>query len=116
MIHQEIIDGFDHILSERGNTFIALRKVKWSENSDVKLDLRKYVINSDGSEQMMKGCSFDDNTADELTKVLVETGYGDTNELLDCLKQRPDFNKEEIDEPVGEDNVEFFDIRSEMMG
>ena len=108
MVKQEIIDNFDHILSEHGNTFIALRRVKWTEDSDPKLDLRKYVINQDGSERMMKGCSFDDKTADELTKVLVDTGYGDTNELLDSLKQRPDFNQELMDAPVDDKESEEF--------
>ena len=55
-ICQTIIDEFDHIIQEKGNTYISLRKVKWFENSDVKLDLRKYVTNTDGSEKMMKGC------------------------------------------------------------
>ena len=65
----------DRIVEEKGNTYISLRKVKWFENSDVKLDLRKYVTNTDGSEKMMKGCSFDEEAGHELTHVLTEEGY-----------------------------------------
>ena len=31
-ISQTIIDEFDHIIQEKGNTYISLRKVKWFEN------------------------------------------------------------------------------------
>lgn len=120
-IHQQIINGFDHIISERGNTYISLRKVKWTEDSEVKLDLRKYVTKSDGTEQMMRGCSFDDEAANELTRVLVDTGYGNTRELIDSLRQREDFNSSYEDSINGVSNsdtpdTEYFDIRSEMLG
>lgn len=120
-IHQQIIDDFDHIISERGNTYISLRKVKWTEDSEVKLDLRKYVTKADGTEQMMRGCSFDDEAANELTKVLVDTGYGDTREIIDSLRQREDFDKSYEDSINGVSNsdtpdTEYFDIRSEMLG
>lgn len=90
-ICQTIIDEFDHIIQEKGNTYISLRKVKWFENSDVKLDLRKYVTNTDGSEKMMKGCSFDEEAGHELTHVLTEEGYGDTRVILNNIKDRDDF-------------------------
>ena len=120
-IHQQIINGFDHIISERGNTYISLRKVKWTEDSEVKLDLRKYVTKSDGTEQMMRGCSFDDEAANELTRVLVDTGYGDTRDLIDSLRQREDFDSSYEDSINGVSNsdtsdAEYFDIRSEMLG
>ena len=51
-ISQEIVDNFDYIISERGNTYISLRKVKWTPTSEPKLDLRKYVTKSDGNEQI----------------------------------------------------------------
>lgn len=90
-ICQTIIDEFDHIIQEKGNTYISLRKVKWFENSDVKLDLRKYVTNTDGSEKMMKGCSFDEEAGHELTHALTEEGYGDTRVILNNIKDRDDF-------------------------
>ena len=122
-IHQEIIDDFDYLLSEKGNVYISLRKVKWSETSGVKLDLRKYTTNSDGSEQMMKGCSFDDETADSLAEVLVDNNYGNTRTLIDSLKTREGFedaycrsiNNEPEEDTTVDDNEDYYDIR-EMMG
>ena len=132
-ICQTIIDDYDYIIHEKGNTYVSLRKVKWSENSDVKLDLRKYVTNTDGSEKMMKGCSFDEEAGHELAHVLTETGYGDTRVILNNIKDRDDFkvsmvrslsddDKElvqkvfpdfQLPEP-DEIDEEFFDIRSEL--
>ena len=120
-IHQEIIDNFDYILSEKGNTYISLRKVRWSENSDIKLDLRKYVTKSDGEEQMMKGCSFDDDTANSLAEILVDNNYGDTRSLIDSLRNREEFKDAYNDSINGipkeyktDDNEDYYDIR-EMM-
>lgn len=132
-IHQEIIDGFDHIIQEKGNTYVSLRKVRWSENSDVKLDLRKYVTNTDGSEKMMKGCSFDEEGAHELTHVLTEEGYGDTRVILNNIKDRDDFKISMVRSLSDDDkdlvqnifpdlklpepdeiDEEFYDIRSEL--
>lgn len=90
--NQEIIDDFDHIITEYNNTYISLRKVRWSETGDIKLDLRKYVTQSDGSERMMKGCSFPENSADELINVLLQEGYGDTRQVINNIKDRNDFN------------------------
>lgn len=90
-IRQEIVDGFDHIISERNNTYVSLRKVKWTSSSEPKLDLRNYVTTSDGDEKIMKGICFDDETADELTRVLCETGYGQTKQVCKALSDREDF-------------------------
>lgn len=84
--------NYNHILTEHGNTFIALRKIQWTDKSDYKLDLRKYITKSDGEEQAQKGCCFDDETANELVKVLLETGYGNTDDIVDSIKDRADFN------------------------
>ena len=132
-IHQTIIDGFNHIIQEKGNTYVSLRKVQWSSTSDVKLDLRKYVTNTDGTEKMMKGCSFDDEGGHELVHVLTEEGYGDTRTILNNIKDRDDFkmsmvrslsndDKElvqgvfpelELPDP-DEIDEEFYDIRKEL--
>lgn len=134
-INMQIIDGYDHIISEKGNVFIALRKIKWSEDSDTKLDLRKYITTTDGGERCQKGVCFDDEAADELTKVLCETGYGDTREIIDSIKDRDNFmpslcrslsgdNKEMLQKAfpdmefpeVSDDELEdFIDIRNELM-
>lgn len=79
----------DHVLEEHGNTFFALRKIKWGSSSDYKLDLRKYYATAEG-EQMSKGCVFNDECANELARVLVEKGYGDDEALYNAItKHRP---------------------------
>lgn len=119
-IKMEIVDGFDNIISEKGNTYISLRKVKWSENAIPKLDLRKYYTNADGEEVISKGVCFDDEGADELTRVLVDSGYGNTREVIDSLSRREDFEQayndsiNGVDETPDEEN--YIDIRSEMLG
>ena len=133
-ISQEIVDNFDYIISERGNTYISLRKVKWPPTSEPKLDLRKYGTKSDGNEQIQKGVCFDDDAANELTKVLCEQGYGNTMDICNGISDRDDFlesvcrvlsddNREvlqgvfpdlEFPEPIIDDG-EFVDIRNEMM-
>ena len=124
--------NYNHILTEHGNTYVALRKIQWTDKSEYKLDLRKYVTSSDGEEKAQKGCCFDEETAHELVKTLAATGYGYTDDIIAAIKDRPDFNtglaralepgqielireikeerKDEIID-IGEDD--YFDIRSE---
>lgn len=92
---------FDYTIDEKGNTFIALRKIDWNNKGEYKLDLRKYYASESG-ETMSKGVSFlTEDGPHELTKVLVETGYGDDNELAEAIiKDRPYIAKrikEELD-------------------
>ena len=80
---------FDYTIDEKGNTYIALRKIDWGNKGEYKLDLRKYYA-SDSGETMSKGVTMSDNAADELTKVLLETGYGDDTEIAETiLNNRP---------------------------
>jgi hypothetical protein len=82
---------FDYTIDEKGNTFIALRKIDWGNKGDYKLDLRKYYASESG-ETMQKGVSFlTEDGPNELTKILLETGYGDANEITDTIVyKRPD--------------------------
>ena len=134
--NMKIIDNFDYTLQEKGNTYIALRKVQWYNQDEVKLDIRKYTANTDGTEQMKSGVCLNDDGAHELTKVLVENGYGNTQDIINGIKDRFDFKtslkkslssstKEELDDEfnmslteVDEDDneEEYYDIRSEMLG
>lgn len=78
---------FDYTIDEKGNTFIALRKVDWGNKGEYKLDLRKYYASESG-ETMSKGVSFlTDEGPDELTKVLIETGYGNDAEIANAIIQ-----------------------------
>ena len=122
-IKMRIIDNYNHIISEKGNSYVALRKIVWGDKDDssAKYDLRKYYTEADGSERISKGVTFDDEGADELTRVLVQTGHGDTRELIDVLREREDFESAYEDsinnrDNYGGDSENFVDIRSEMLG
>lgn len=78
---------FDYTIDEKGNAFIALRKIDWGNKGEYKLDLRKYYA-SDTGETMRKGVSFlTEDGPNELTKVLLETGYGDDEEIANTILQ-----------------------------
>ena len=79
--------NFDYTIDEKGNTFIALRKIDWNNSGNYKLDLRKYYASEEG-EKMAKGVSFlTEDGPDELTKVLLETGYGNDEEIANAIIQ-----------------------------
>lgn len=102
-----IVDDYDKIFDDKGNTFLAMRKIQWGESDKTYLDLRKWYCNADGEETPGKGFSFlTEEGPHELAKVLVENGYGHTDDIIDSIKNRDDFitslvqclNKEEIDQ------------------
>lgn len=107
----EVQEGFDYIVEESGNNSINLRKISWN-GRPYKLDLRKYSY-KDGKESMLKGISISDEGANELTGVLVESGYGDTKRIIKALKARENFTEEMLEpDYVFEDdneNEEFYD-------
>ena len=82
---------FDYTIDEKGNAFIALRKIKWGNSDNFKLDIRKYYASAEG-DKMQKGVSFlTDDGPNELARVLLKTGYGDAKEISDTIiESRPD--------------------------
>lgn len=93
----EVDPNFDFVLEERANTFISLRKIKWGSQAEAKLDIRKYRATEEG-EMMMKGCSLTDEGANELTKVLVEQGYGSDKDIYDAIiNNRPEITSRFIE-------------------
>ena len=77
----EIDPNYDYVLEERGNTYIALRKIRRGDRDHFNLDIRKWYATEDG-ERMAKGCSLmSDEGADELARVLISTGYGNEKEI-----------------------------------
>lgn len=115
-IEYEIIDNYDHIFDEKGNTFLSLRKISWS-GREPKLDLRKWYIDKEGNETVGKGISFlTEEGPNELTKILVDNGFGDTNELMESLSKREDFNKEKYDiDKLTSTKEEYYDPESLFM-
>lgn len=58
-LHLEIDPSLDEVFDEgSGSTFLALRKLRWSETSEFKVDIRKWYVNRDGEEVAGKGVSF----------------------------------------------------------
>lgn len=87
----DIDDSFDYIIDEGGNTSINVRKISWN-GKPYKLDIRRYTY-KDGQETMMKGISLSDEASNELTKVLIDNGYGNTRYIINSLKNRDDFKE-----------------------
>lgn len=81
----EVDDNFEEkIIEEHGNTYISIRKIRWGEQKDFKLDIRKYIATAEGP-RMQKGCSMTDEGANELTQVLLESGYGNANSIASSI-------------------------------
>lgn len=118
-ITMEIVPGFDYIIEEGQNTSINLRKVGWN-GRDPKLDIRKWSY-AEGQERAMKGIALSEDGANELSSVLVETGYGDTKRIAKALRKREDFENTMLNidapEPVEEDDgsEDYYDP-SELLG
>ena len=95
-IEYTIKDGYDHVLEEKGNTYISLRKMCWcgadeAEEKEGKLDIRKYYTGKDGNEVVGKGVSLTEEGANELVHVLTKTEYGNTKTIINNIKNREDF-------------------------
>ena len=83
--HYDVDPNYDFVLEERGNTYTALRKIRWGDKEDFSLDIRKYYATEEG-ERMAKGCSLmSKEGADELARVLVDTGYGEEKQLAKAI-------------------------------
>lgn len=119
-------DAPNEIFDEAGNRFLALRKVQWLKSADEtpdpekgKLELRKWIINKDGEEQANKGFSFlTEEGPHELTKVMVNNGFGHTKDILGGIKKRDDFEEAVntlYDKEEDSDDSEFFDMRAALL-
>ena len=118
-------DGIDEVFDEKGQSFLALRKVQWCskgaepDSSKAKLEIRKWVASPDGGKDIAnKGCAFlTEEGPHELTKVLVKNGYGKTKDLLLEIKKRDDF-KESVENLYTDDEKSdgiYFDARSALL-
>lgn len=89
----ELDPSVDEVIDEvPGNSFIALRKLRWSPNAQFRLDIRKWFTSSTGEEIAGKGVSFmTPEGPDNLIEALLKIGCGDTRKTLNGLKDREDF-------------------------
>ena len=92
----EIDDSVNEVFDEGiGNSFLAMRKLRWNEDSPFKLDLRKWITDSSGKEIAGKGFSFiTEEGPENLVNCLLRHGYGDTRKTLEGLQDREDFDSE----------------------
>lgn len=91
-IKYEVVDDYDYLFDEKGNAFLAIRKVRWGDNEKVNLDMRKWYTNANGEETLGKGVSFlTEEGPHELARVLVQNDFGHTDEILEAIKDREDF-------------------------
>ena len=89
----EIDDSINEVFDEGvGNSFLAMRRLRWNEDSPFKLDLRKWITNADGEEIAGKGFTFiTEEGPANLVNVLLKHGFGDTRKTLEGLQDREDF-------------------------
>lgn len=89
----EVNPEFDFIIEEVGDRFMALRKIKWGDSENYKLDLRRYRSSEEGERmEKGKGLSFmTEEGPNELTRILLDQGYGNADEIAEVIKtSRPD--------------------------
>jgi len=93
----------DEIVDEKGNTAILFRKLAWGEGQE-KLEIRKWYVNIDG-ETPSKGVTFlTEDGPHNLVHVFAKKGFGDTETILNTLKERDDF-EEALSNVIGKKKV-----------
>ncbi len=113
------------ILEEHQNQMKVLQVGMWGKPDEpidpfrCKYETRTVYIGKDGNEIMGKGCSFSEEGINELTRVLVEQGKGNTKDLLTSMSTRPEFlptlkrvlkgNPDAEDIDLSDVDEEFFD-------
>ena len=112
----------DTIIDEKGDSFVAFRKVQWArsmeaekDESKAKYELRKWRVTPEG-EVPNKGLTFlTEKGPHNCVTGLIENGFGDTKEILLKLKDRKDFKHavETLydDSEISDSNGEYFDAR-----
>lgn len=86
----KVDENFDYLIEEKGNQATFFRRVAWG-GRDSKLEIRKWYV--DGSKETAgKGVTFmTEEGPDELVRIMTETGFGKTDEVLDNISKRDDF-------------------------
>lgn len=123
MIEYTMDSDFDYTIDEKGNKYVALRKIDWGNKGEFKLDLRKYY-STEAGERMSSGVTMTNESAGELVNVLLKTGYGDDEEIANtiinsrpgvlgrvykALNQDPELISGLETEDFGEDDDNFYD-------
>lgn len=113
----EVDPEFDYLIEEKGNQALFFRRVSWN-GRDFKAEIRKWYVDGT-SETAGKGFAFmTEEGPDELVKTMTEVGYGKTDEILENISKRDDFQisvkkvlGKGLDEIIDESNeVEMEDV------
>lgn len=120
-------DGIDVVLDEKGDQFIALRKVQWAGKNattiepnpeKAKYEIRRWKVTPEG-ETPLKGVTFlTDEGPNDAALGLVKNGYGNTTDLLLTLKERDNFEssvKGIYSETDNDNDGEYFDAREMLL-
>ena len=89
------IDPSMNIIVEQvpgSSRFIAMRNICWNGSGTYRLDIRHWYTDANGKENPGKGFSFaTENGPDNLAIALIKNHYGNTEQILDAIKDRDDF-------------------------
>jgi hypothetical protein len=120
-----IFKDYGITFDEKGSTWGTVRKVQWlkgdkePDETKAKIEIRKFTQTSEG-ERMMKGYTFSTPEGPgELVVGLINSGFGDTKEILRSVRKRKDFldAAKTINEDGDEnDSGETFDMRDLLLG
>ena len=115
-------DDIDTVIDEKGDSFIAFRKVQWARSretekdpSKAKYELRRWKVTPEG-EVPNKGLTFMTEQGPHNCVIgLIENGFGNTKQILLKVKERKDF-KEAVetlydDSEISDLDGEYFDAR-----
>ena len=96
-------NGVQELIEEKNNMTLFLQEVGWNGN-EAKLELRKWIV-KEKDLTTHKGVSFMTiEGPTNLANALVKNGYGDTETILDHLKNREDFETA-LTKVIGKKNV-----------
>jgi hypothetical protein len=119
------LDETNEVIEEKGNQFTALRKVQWlkegedPDKSKGKLEIRRWIVEKDGTEKANKGVVFmTEEGPHQLAQILVNSNYGKTKELMKSIIKRDDF-KDSInnlyDDDKNDSDGDYFDMRDMLL-
>lgn len=87
------VGDIDEVVDSKNNSVIMLRTVAWGENGTERLELRRWKVDIN-QEIALKGVSFlTEDGPHNLVNVLLEKGFGKTDEVLTVLSTRDDFEE-----------------------
>lgn len=100
-----INEDLNEIFEEKGNTYSAIRKVSWGEKEKEYIDIRKWYAGEDGDTPGKGFCFSTEDGPDELVNVMLKKGFGETEEVLESIKDREDF-KQSLSKVLSDEEAE----------